>query len=245
MADRTREASKEPRSTTVLDPLRPAVVVRRRVYDATAEERGAESPRAFSSTAQPPSFVATDDDESGPPSSINVARAVASLRGDELQRVEELLRADEEEEETQEVEERAESVVEAAPPPPPPAFEPAPATPAKPTLTLGKTIALSELARRMGVSAQELPVTLVARGFYALDATTVLPRQTARVIAEMYGWQVEDAPPEVDASAPVRSGTRSRIARKRSVRTKAKPKSKVKVKAKTSRSKPAKRRLAR
>lgn len=241
MADRTREASREPRPTTVLDPLRPAVVVRRRVYDATVLEKGAETPRAFTSDRSPASGRAEiDDDESGPPSSINVARALASLRGDELQRVEELVRADEADEGDEEDDEDAEKTV----PTEPPAAE-------KPTLTLGRTIALSELAHRMGISAQDLPATLVARGFYALDAKTVLPRQTARVIAEMYGWHVEDGPPELDVEAPppVKSGTRSRIATKRhETKTAPKPKvkTKVKVKAKAApSSKSTKRRLAR
>lgn len=245
MSDRTREASKDPRPTTVLDPLRPAVVVRRRVYDAAVVEKEAEAPRAFTSTESAP-----DDDESGPPSSINVARALASLRSDELQRVEELVRADEEDEA-----EDAEDVepVEVEPVEPP--------VPQAPTLTLGKTIPLAELARRMGMSAEELPVTLVARGFYALDAKTVLPRQTARVIAELYGWKVEDAPLDEgeegrDEAPPAKSGTRSRIATKRKARAKPKPKVKAKAKAKAKaakpkvvasrgRAQPAKRRLAR
>jgi hypothetical protein len=242
MADRTREAGRqEPRSTTVLDPLRPAVVVRRRVYDATIAEQGVETPRAFSTTSQ--SFVAEDDDESGPPSSINVARALASLRSDELQRVEDLVRADEarsqelEADDEDEEDDDVESTLETAPP-----AAPIPEAPAKPTLTLGKTVKLSELAERMGVSARDLPATLVARGFYALDAKTVLPRQTARVIAEMYGWHVEDGPPELDEAPPVKSGPRSRIATKRKVGAKAKAKpTKVKAKAKPA----AKRRLAR
>lgn len=252
MADRTREASKEPRPTTVLDPLRPAVVVRRRVYDAAMLEKAADTPRAFTSD---PARASTeeDDDESGPPSSINVARALASLRSDELRRVEELVRADEEDEEDEELEESAPSTARVDSQVAAPA-----SSPTKPTLTLSKTIPLSELARRMGVSAQELPAALVARGFYALDAKTVLPRQTARVIAELYGWKVEDAPAELDEpeeqtmrdSAPptkrAEAARRSRIATKRKVGTKAKAKPKVKAKPKSSSAaKHAKRRLAR
>ncbi|OJY21668.1 MAG: hypothetical protein BGO98_02240 [Myxococcales bacterium 68-20] len=175
--------------------------------------------------------MADEEDERGPPSSINVARALASLRSDELQRVEDLVRADEE-------------VVRA------PSASVKEATPPVQTLTIGKTIPLSELADRVGVPSQELTATLVTRGFYALTARTVLPRETARVIAEMFGWRVEDAPPEAEESAPAKSGTRSRIATRRKVGVKtkaAKPKSKVKVKAKAkaASAKPAKRRLAR
>ncbi|MBX3224440.1 MAG: hypothetical protein KF795_28245 [Labilithrix sp.] len=193
------------------------MVVRRRVYDATLVEKEAATPRAFTMATQPPAFVDSDDDESGPPSSINVARALASLRADELQRVEDLVRADDEDE-------RAGR----AAPLPPAAAVPPPA-PAVPTLAIGKTIALSELADRMGVPAKELPATLVARGFYALTAKTVLPRETARVIAEMYGWRVEDAPDAADEAAPVKSGTRSRIATKPKVGTMTKSKPKVKA----------------
>jgi hypothetical protein len=207
MSDRTRDAKPASRPTTILDPLRPAVVVRRRVYDAASSRNEAEAARAFISTTEPPvmSQVEDDDDDfeeddNGPPSSINVARAIASLRADELARVEALVRADEEAEE-------AEAALHAP--------VGAPPAPAVPTVVIGKTIALSELADHLGVPANELPATLVARGFYAMTAKTVLPRETARVIAEMFGWRVEFDPNERDEAVPVKSGTRSRIAPKR------------------------------
>lgn len=247
MADRTRPTStaadKEQKPTTVLDPLRPAVVVRRRVYDATPSAEG-DTRRAFTSGAA----RVEDEDESGPPSSINVARALASLRSDELQRVEELVRADDEPEEEDEALPASEVASARSPEP-----DVAVAAPDRPTLTLGKTIALSELAGRMGISAQELPAALVARGFYALDAKTVIPRHTARTIAELCGWHVEDAAGEPDdadeseedeAPPPTRATPRSRIATKRKVGTKSKPKVKVKTKAAPA-AKTAKRRLAR
>lgn len=231
MSDRSREANRAQGPTTVLDPLRPAVVVRRRVYEATPLDKDAQ--RTFTTPTKPPAFLESEDEEAGPPSSINVARALASLRADELRRVEEIVAADEE----------ATVKEVAAAPAAAPAPSPVPSVPAVPTLVLGKTIALSELARKMGVSSSELPATLVARGFYALTAKTVLPRETARVIAEMYGWRVEDAPPELDEPAPVKSGVRSRIATKPKARAKAK--AKTKAKAKPAKAKPAKRRLAR
>lgn len=186
MSDRTRDG-KASQSTTVLDPLRPAVVVRRRVYDATKPE---PHPQVTQLTAD------EEDEESGPPSSVNVGRALASLRADELQRVEELLRADEEEV------------------PPKPASLRSPPAKEIPTVRVGKTIPLSELADKMGMPGPELPATLVARGFYALTAKTVLPRETARVIAQMFGWRVEDAPDEVEP-VPVKTGRPSRISPKR------------------------------
>ncbi len=241
MSDRTREANRAQGRTTVLDPLRPAVVVRRRVYEATPAEEAASPPRTFSTTsANVPSF-APEEEDSGPPSSINVARALASLRADELRRVEEIVAQDEEE--------RAKAAAPAPAPPPP-------SPPAVPTLVLGKTIALSDLAEKMGLSSRDLPATLVARGFYALTAKTVLPRETARVIAEMYGWRVEAGPPELDEPSPVKSGVRSRIATKPKARAKSKAATKAKTtkaktKAKTTKAKapkttkPVKRRLAR
>ena len=253
MSDRTREADRAPRPTTVLDPLRPAVVVRRRVYDATPIEKEGPAPRTFSTASLAPASVRPEDEENGPPSSINVARALASLRADELRRVEAIVQADE-----------APEVAKAAAAPPVPSQRSAPAPepstvprpPATPTLVLGRSIALADLAKKMGVSSTELPATLVARGFYALTAKTVLPRDTARIIAEMYGWRVEDAPAELDEPAPVKSGVRSRIAKPKArtkliakVKTKAKAKAKAKTtkvtSAKAAKAKPAKRRLAR
>ncbi len=211
-------------------------------------DKDAEAPRAFSTATSAVSSM--DDDDAGPPSSINVARALASLRSDELQRVEELVRADEEvaadEREEDESDEDEDEDVDSQV-----GVETAPSPPQVPTLTIGKTIALSELAQRMGVPREDLPATLVARGFYALDAKAVLPRQTARAIAELYGWKVEYAPldegeeEELEVPAPARSGTRSRIATKRKVAPKSKPKVKAKAKTKASAAKPAKRRLSR
>jgi hypothetical protein len=226
MSDRTRDAKPASGPTTILDPLRPAVVVRRRVYDAASSRNEEDAARAFISTTEPPvvSHVEEDDDEeeedeNGPPSSINVARAIASLRADELARVEELVRADEE----------AEAEAEAA------LHAPvgAPPAPAVPTIMIGKSIALSELAERLGVPANELPATLVARGFYAMTAKTVLPRETARVIAEMFGWRVEFDPNERDEAVPVKSGTRSRLAPKRKHPSKPPPAPKATAKTKT------------
>jgi len=198
MADKSREQQKAGPSqlTTVLDPLRPAVVVRRRV--TVLEGSGLNAPRAFSSE-QADDLDDEDEDENGPPSSVNVARALASLRADELKRVEELLSADDADEEERTKSARAREQQEAAaaavaPPPAPPV----------PTVTVGKTISLSKLADQMGMQAKDLTATLVASGFYSLHAKTILPRETARTIAEMNGWQVvelQTAEAEPEAAA--------------------------------------------
>lgn len=229
MSSRLREANKAPRPVTVLDPLRPAVVVRRRVYDSPLEEKDAPALRTFTSTSR--SLREDIDEENGPPSSINVARALASLRSDELQRVEDLLRADEEapagdddEDFADEpADERRLSSDEEAPDDRAPlgagrvpsspsvvssvsASSPSSASskaPSKPTLVVGRSIPLVELARRMGVSSEELPVTLVTKGFYALTSRAIVGHETACTIAELFGWRVEELAPELDDSPHV------------------------------------------
>jgi len=184
MSDKTRERETAPQVMTVRDPLRPAVV-RRRIVDATIVE-GKPAARTFS-TATMPIGVDQEDEDNGPPSSVNVARALASLRADELQRVEALLEADDEEERR----------AAAAPPP-------------IPTVVVGKEISLSELGRRMSISPSELLTTLVSRGFYSMTAKTMLSRDTSRVIAEAFGWQIAAAP---DDDAPTESSPANSVVR--------------------------------
>ncbi|HVJ92770.1 MAG TPA: hypothetical protein VM580_23375, partial [Labilithrix sp.] len=64
MSDRAREASKSPRpTTTILDPLRPAVVVRRRVYDATSLEKRAEpTPPVTPGASRTPRRLGVEDE---------------------------------------------------------------------------------------------------------------------------------------------------------------------------------------
>lgn len=197
-------------------------------YDPTSHDPTSHDPTSHERPSHEP--TSHDDDENGPPSSINVARALASLRADELQRVEELVRADEEGEDEDDRDDGAESVAEPSIVAPPPA-------PAVPTVRLGKTVSLAELAQKIGVPARELPATLVARGFYELTAKTVLPRETARAVAEMFGWHVEDAT-EQEESLPVKSGTRARVPSSSKVKAAA-------AVAKAAKTKVAKRRAAR
>ncbi|MBX3230053.1 MAG: translation initiation factor IF-2 N-terminal domain-containing protein [Labilithrix sp.] len=150
--------------STVLNRVRPTVVVRRRVYEVA--QLAAPAPAML--------HVAPDDDDDGPPSSVNVARALASLRGDELRRLEEILTADEE---------PAPPSVKAAPPP---ESEPTSAR----TVPVGETITVPELARRMGVATQDLVTTLVAAGYFSTTAKSVLTRANATTAAWMFGWQV-------------------------------------------------------
>jgi len=190
-----------------LDRVRPTVV-RRRVFENAP-------PQAPPRTGAVGFAGEYDDDESGPPSSVNVARALASLRGHELRRLDEILTHDDE--------------VRPPAPAPPPA---APATPTVPTVGVGRSIALIELARRMSITQEELVTALVTRGFFDVTVKAVLPRETAHAAAAMFGWQVEDtdeapAPPEKTAKTAKTAkskGPKAEAVKAKSKTVKAKPK---------------------
>ena len=158
---------------TTLDRVRPTVV-RRRVFEASA------------APPTTPGFVDEyDGDESGPPSSVNVARALASLRGHELKRLDEILTRDDEA-------------------PPPPATPPEPAIEAVPTVRVGRSVALVELARLLRITKEELVTALVTHGFFDVTVKATLPRETARAAGVLFGWQIEaadEAPPSLRAKA--------------------------------------------
>ena len=173
--------------TTVLDRVRPTVVVRRRVYEVP---QAAQNQRSL--VMHVTHTDEGDEDDNGPPSSVNVARALASLRVDELRRVEAIVSADDD------------PVVPSVPPVPPPV--------AVPTVRVGLTIAIADLGRAMNVSTQELVTALVTRGFFSVTVKTVLPRETARTAAAMFGWEIEEheevtsLTPKLKAT-PTRKGT--------------------------------------
>ena len=188
-----------------LDRVRPTVV-RRRVFEASPSTPGTT-----------PGYV--DDDENGPPSSVNVARALASLRGHELRRLDEILTRDDE---------RA-----------PPAAPAAPPIPIVPTVGVGSSIALVELARRMSITPEELVTALVTRGFFDVTVKATLPRETARAAGAIFGWQVEDAdePPAVEK--PKTKAAKAKTKAMKAKAAKAKPKTAfAKPSAKASKAKP-------
>jgi len=157
--------------TTKLDPVRPAVV-RRRIVDLTAP---------------------SEDEDNGPPSSVNVARALASLRADEVRRLEQILSEDElaEARRMAEIEEeRARQAEE----------EESESARSVPTIRMGSSVTLAELAKGIGVAEGELVNALVAQGFFSITAKTTLSRETARVAAQIFGWQVEEIDDEPEAS---------------------------------------------
>lgn len=194
--------------TTVLDRVRPTVV-RRRVYEPGPQN--ALAPKITHVSG----FTSPDDDESGPPSSVNVARALASLRADELHRLEEILSDDEEERAAESAAARTAAV--------------AAAVPAVPTVKVGPTIAVAELARRMSIPVQDVVTSLVTRGFFSVTVKTSLPRDTARAAATLYGFQIE----ETDEAEAAPEKTRAAGPRGRAAAPAAKAKAKIGSASKT------------
>ncbi len=168
--------------TTKLDPVRPAVV-RRRIVDLTAP---------------------SEDDDNGPPSSVNVARALASLRADEVRRLEQIMSEDELAE-ARRLEAEAREREEAA----------ASSKPTVPTVRMGSSVMLSELARGIGVAEDELVTALVAQGFFSVTAKTPLSRETARVAAQIFGWQVEEIDDEEAPSKKTKRATSKKTSSKK------------------------------
>ena len=134
----------------------------------------------------------TDDDENGPPSSVNVARALASLRVDELRRLDEIVSADDDS--------------------PVPSVRAMPVASAVPTLRMGPSMGLPELASSMSITDEELVTALVTNGFFSVTTTSVLTRETGRAAATIFGWTVIDDDalvPQTGAKKSKREGTPS------------------------------------
>jgi hypothetical protein len=163
----------------VRDHVRPTVV-RRRIYEPNLPA---------------PAAASEDDVENGPPSSVNVARALASLRGDELARLEEIVRSDD-----------APPPVEAAP------ESEAPITiESRPSVAIGREITVTELARRMALSREDLVASLVTSGFFSVTPKSTLSRETAKVAASSFGWDVTEIDtPEHEPSSQKRKARAKR-----------------------------------
>jgi hypothetical protein len=94
-------------------------------------------------------------------------------------------------------------VVETPAPPPPIRVAPPPEAPPAPRrIAIGATIAVAQLADATGRRPGEVAAELVARGFFEVNARTVLPRETARIVAEAFGFGVEEVPNPVRRAAP-------------------------------------------
>lgn len=153
MTERSNDRLGGPKA--VLEHVRPTIVRR----------------RVFVPSKPPP--AADDLDEAPPPSSVDVARALASLRGDELRRLEALIEDDDDEED----EER-------------PAQAPAPPLERK-KLSIPHGVGVSELAEKMGMAPADLTAALVSHGFFALSAKASFGVDTVREIARALGWDVD------------------------------------------------------
>lgn len=194
--------------TTVLDRVRPTVVVRRRVYEPPQPPQPPQAKVAHVGASAP-----DEDDESGPPSSVNVARALASLRADELHRLEKILSDNDDEEEDARLEgedagdEDAEDEDEDE-------GEGHDEAPRAPTVKVGPSISVAELARRMGAPVQEVVTSLVTRGFFSVTVKSSVPRDTARAAAALFGFQIEETD-EVVEEAPERARAKNVVPKAR------------------------------
>ena len=243
---RDRE-SREP--TTVLDHLRPTVVRRRVVVDVAAlnppkAERPStthlESPPERGSGCYPRASVAGDD-EVAPPSSIMVPEGYEGLDDDETdscaeEQDEDLVPStrgpepveagapdeedeEDEEEEPQEHEEdggdRAEAAWTA------PEVEAAPIPAPRPTIPVGPTIAVGTVAKLLGLTSAQVAAELVSRGFFEVTPATVLTRDTARIVAELFDHAIEEvaAPEPAKAKAPRKRTARRAAPAKRTAKT--------------------------
>ncbi len=214
---RDRE-SREP--TTVLDHLRPTVVVRRRVVVdvAALKQQKLERPEdpepsdagsARASGCYLRAGVASDD-ESAPPSSIIAPEAGGSSEEEALdvrdaQEEAEAAFADEREQDLPpSVRESSgpthDDVVDA------PAHEPtapqAPTVDVRPAIPVGPTIAVGTLAKRLGLPSAQVAAELVSRGFFEVTPATILTRDTARIMADAFGRAVEEVPEPEPVKAP-------------------------------------------
>lgn len=215
--DKLEGASKER-----LDRVRPTVVVRRRVYEPSP----ASTRKVIHAGAINSDDTGEDDDDSGPPSSVNVARALSSLRAHEMKRLDALMSADD----TREDEAR-----EAAAAAPRSVRSPATApdtAPTTPSVRVGSSIAIADLAGQLGMPTQELVTTLVMRGFFSVTVKSSLPRETARTAATMFGWQVEEVEDEEPAPKKAKASARTSSAKSAKVATKALSKAASKAPAK-------------
>lgn len=161
--------------TTVLDPLRPTVVRRRVVVDVAAFKRGKRE--------SAPSVAVAGDDDDAPPSSIVAPEAYGAL-GEADEPGEE--RSDEVEAEER-VEAQREDDDELLVDP-------------RPAVEVGPTIAVGTIAKRLGLPSGQVAAELVSRGFFEVTPATVLSRETARVVVDVFGRAVA----EVSEPEPVK-----------------------------------------
>lgn len=219
---------------TVLDHIRPTVVVRRRVWEPPPELRrpaAQEEPRSFEKNTESPTLespslaAATAHDDEAPPSSLflapeSLAEYAAGAPLDDV--------FDDEAEPSSEAPSVTDMAVApdpvtvVAPEPsslrlvaetqPSPTL-PVPACPTTRTVHVGEAIGLASLADAIGRTTGELVAELVTRGFFEVNARTALPRKVASAAARAFGWEIE--PPEPEVAAPEESAVALRLVERR------------------------------
>ena len=238
---RDRE-SREP--TTVLDHLRPTVVVRRRVVVdvATLNQPKLESPSTTETEPVPerssgcyPRASVTLDDDGAPPSSILAPEGYDAVDEDEDQDGLDARDADEQEQDrvpsTREPldarlddcvdSEQADSEQPWEAAHPPTIEEPREQAP-RPVIPVGPTIAVGTIAKRLGLPSCQVAAELVSRGFFEVTPATVLTRETARIVAAAFGYDVEEVPEPEPVKAPRKRTARRAAPTKRTPKTKSK-----------------------
>ncbi len=224
MSERNRDALPLPVSTSEAGGALPSIAPRRRIFDAATLRARADVPRSY--TAPRPLLEAEPPDEAAPPSSVDAERAGRGLRPDELRRADAIVRADEESEALAKPEANVESSVDSQ----------------KPRIVLprGREMTLKELSSLVGVAVRDLLSMLVMRGFYALSSSSKLSHESVRIMASMFGWNVEPALAAPIATPIPKKRTRSSppvrtVAKRRAKVTRAKATPRAKVKSATGR----------
>lgn len=229
-----------PPTPTVLDHIRPTVVVRRRIWEPPPELR---RPVAPAPTTEEPSLAEKDD---APPSSIFLAEghgygpvdpdafgpdslAADSLGPDSLDadslgpdslapdtvRAPDTARAPATYP-TPELGATEEPVVAAAAEEPAPrSLRIVPPAAAEPTVHVETSITVGELASALGRRTSELVAELVTNGFFEITAKTSLTREVARVAARAFGWQVDPPAPPVPSAEESAVAVARPVARRR------------------------------
>lgn len=206
---------------TVLDHIRPTVVVRRRIWEPPPELRRAAAPAPTVETeVEAPAFAEKDDP---PPSSIFLAEghgygpvdpgalgpdslgpdslAADSLDPDSLApdtvRAPDTARAPASYPTPELGATEAPVAAEVAPEPAPRSLRIVPPAEAAPTIHVERSITVGELARALGRRTSEIVAELVTSGFFEITGKTSLTREVARVAARAFGWQVDPPAPPV------------------------------------------------
>ncbi len=196
---------------TVLEPLRPNVVVRRRIVTVAA--RVPVDPPPSSERADERDGQDEQEDEA-PPSSIFVHPDYEWSAG---------ARASDPDEDD-ETEERPAATPEASPEPPPPSL--------RPNVTVGPDATLASVAKELGFAPAELAADLMARGFFSVTPRTRLSEELVRVLAQVFRCKISRvSPPARPARAkaknekpvrPSRPAKRAATKKRSASRTKAK-----------------------